>query len=103
MSPRAPQKNTPGSINVPVHIGGIVVHPGDIVVGDDDGVVVVPLPDAERILEKALNRERVERDEAASGQISELPLDPGGAALRLDSLLDGRVVEHNEPASWRRG
>src|SRR5262249_13675036 len=53
VSPRAPQKNTPGSINVPVQIGGIVVCPGDIVVGDDDGVVVVPLPMARLILEKA--------------------------------------------------
>lgn len=36
--PRSAQKNTPGSINVPVPVGGLVVSPGDIVIGDDDGI-----------------------------------------------------------------
>jgi RraA family protein len=36
---RGPYKNGPGAMNVPVSIGGMVVNPGDIVVGDDDGVV----------------------------------------------------------------
>jgi RraA family protein len=36
---RGPYKNGPGEINVPVNIGGLVVAPGDIVVGDEDGVV----------------------------------------------------------------
>ncbi|MBO5503006.1 MAG: RraA family protein, partial [Lachnospiraceae bacterium] len=36
-TPNGPYKNGPGEINVPVVIGGKVVHPGDIVVGDDDG------------------------------------------------------------------
>ena len=38
---RGPYKNGPGEINVPVSIGGMVVNPGDIIVGDDDGVVAV--------------------------------------------------------------
>lgn len=40
----------PGSINVPVACGGVIVEPGDIVCGDLDGVVVVPKRDAERII-----------------------------------------------------
>ena len=36
---KGPYKNGPGEINVPVTIGGMVVEPGDIIVGDDDGVV----------------------------------------------------------------
>jgi 4-hydroxy-4-methyl-2-oxoglutarate aldolase len=99
VSPRAPQKNTPGSINVPVHIGGIVVCPGDIVVGDDDGVVVVPRAMATAVLEKARFRELKEK-EADSAIAGELPLDPSGAALSLDGLLAGRVVEHHELRSW---
>jgi len=38
---RGPYKDGPGEINVPVSIGGMVVHPGDIVVGDDDGVLFI--------------------------------------------------------------
>jgi RraA family protein len=47
---RGPYKDGPGEINVPVSLGGMVVHPGDIIVGDEDGVVVVPLEQAEHIL-----------------------------------------------------
>ena len=99
VSPRAPQKNTPGSINIPVHIGGIVIHPGDIVVGDDDGVVVVPLAMAGEILEKAKLRDRKEQESADSAP-GELPLDPAGATLQLDAMLKGKVIEHREPVRW---
>ena len=99
ISPRAPQKNTPGSINVPVQVGGIVVCPGDIVVGDDDGVVVVPRGMAKQVLEKARIRDRKEREPVMAGA-GELPLDPSGATLSLDRLLADKVVEHHERQSW---
>ena len=47
---RGPYKNGPGEINVPVALGGMVVQPGDIMVGDADGVVAVPQAHAEDIL-----------------------------------------------------
>lgn len=46
-----PYKNGPGEINVAVTIGGMVVNPGDIVVGDADGVVAFPQPVAAALLE----------------------------------------------------
>ncbi|CAG9167701.1 Regulator of ribonuclease activity A [Cupriavidus laharis] len=42
-----------GEVNVPVQCGGIALNPGDIVVGDENGVVVVPLARAQEILQKA--------------------------------------------------
>jgi RraA family protein len=48
---RGPSKDGPGEINVPVAIGGCVVSPGDIVVGDEDGVVAVPPSVAEPLIE----------------------------------------------------
>ena len=47
---RGPYKNGPGEMNVPVSIGGMVVHPGDIVVGDADGVVAFAPSVAEELL-----------------------------------------------------
>jgi len=51
--PQGPKKNNPGSINVPISCGGRSVHPGDVVVGDDEGVAVVPASDAASILPEA--------------------------------------------------
>jgi 4-hydroxy-4-methyl-2-oxoglutarate aldolase len=53
-TPGGPHKEVPGSVNVPVTVGGITVHPGDIIVGDDDGVIIVPKDDASMILEAAM-------------------------------------------------
>jgi regulator of RNase E activity RraA len=39
---RGPYKDGPGEINVPVAFGGMVIEPGDLILGDDDGVVAVP-------------------------------------------------------------
>ena len=55
-------KDSPGSINVPIQCGGIVVNPGDIVVGDDDGVVVIPKDQAIAVLEKAMEIVKKEED-----------------------------------------
>lgn len=49
--PTSPAANGPGTVGAPVTCGGIHVRPGDIVVGDADGVVVVPLDRAEAVLE----------------------------------------------------
>lgn len=50
---RGPYKDGPGEINVPISLAGMPVAPGDIVVGDGDGVLAVPLDQAPDILAKA--------------------------------------------------
>jgi regulator of RNase E activity RraA len=58
---RGPYKNGPGEINVPVSVGGTVISPGDIVVGDEDGVVSFPAANAAGLLEAV--RAQVVREE----------------------------------------
>jgi len=53
-------KENSGAINVPTVIGGVLVNAGDVVVGDGDGVVVVPLEKAEEVLAKALAKKERE-------------------------------------------
>lgn len=50
VQPNGPYKNGPGEINVPVAVGRQVIMPGDILVGDQDGLVVIPLADAEECI-----------------------------------------------------
>ena len=50
--PEATAKTDRGDTDVPVVLGGVTVHPGDIVVGDDDGVVVIPGDAAPEVLTK---------------------------------------------------
>ena len=66
---RGPYKNGPGEINVPVVVGGMVVNPGDIVVGDEDGVLAIAPFEAAAVL--ALAREQGQREAASLQAIAE--------------------------------
>ncbi|MDF3834750.1 RraA family protein [Cupriavidus basilensis] len=50
---RGPYKDGPGEINVPVSVGGMVVRPGDVLVGDQDGLLAIPPEDVPLLIEKA--------------------------------------------------
>lgn len=52
-TPGGPYKEGPGEVNVPISCGGISVNPGDIILADPDGVIVIPRKDAPQILEDA--------------------------------------------------
>lgn len=65
----AGNKNGGGQVNVPIAIGGVTVQPGDYIIGDIDGIIVVPQDDAERIVTAA--EAKVEKDEAREQEAHE--------------------------------
>ena len=62
VTPAGPHKGWGDSINIGIQCGGVSVNPGDIVVGDDDGVVVVPCEKAEEVLKESRNRLQIEKE-----------------------------------------
>ena len=79
-------KNTPGSVNVPVVCAGAIVHPGDVIVADVDGVVVVPRSAASEVARLASDRlakEQKTRERLRSG---ELGLDFYGLRAKLAEM-----------------
>lgn len=68
VTPLGPYKNGPGEINVPIACGDQVVFPGDIIVGDDDGLVVIRPDEAETVLELA--RKHMQNEEKTMASIA---------------------------------
>jgi 4-hydroxy-4-methyl-2-oxoglutarate aldolase len=52
VTPNSPARNGPGTVGHPVTMGGVTIAPGDIVIGDNDGIVIIPLAQAETVLGK---------------------------------------------------
>jgi 4-hydroxy-4-methyl-2-oxoglutarate aldolase len=79
-------KATPGSVNIPVVCAGAIVRPGDVIVGDADGVCVVPRAAAAEVARLGL--ERVAKEEQTRDRLrkGELGLDFYGFRVRLAEL-----------------
>lgn len=52
VTPNSPVRNGPGTVGMPVVVGGVAVGPGDIVVGDGDGIVIVPFAAIDAVVER---------------------------------------------------
>ena len=97
VSPIGPLHRGPGEVNFPVSVGGIVVHPGDLVVGDRNGVVVVPREYCPVLLDRLVKQANAERDyvaAVAAGKFSN---------AWVDAILDegGVQVEASGPTTRR--
>lgn len=57
---RGPYKDGPGEVNVPIAIDGMVIHPGDLICGDPDGLLSVPIDDVERLFAAASKKHDAE-------------------------------------------
>jgi RraA family protein len=71
VTPAGPYKHGPGHLGRTVAVGGVAVAPGDIVVGDADGVVIVPLADAAQVLQSAEDKhadETAKRNDIKAGR-----------------------------------
>lgn len=62
---RGPYKDGPGEINVAVSFDGMVVEPGDLVIGDNDGILCIPLDQVEAVLEAASAKQAAEATQMA--------------------------------------
>lgn len=79
---RGPYKDGPGEVNVSVSVGGMAVQPGDIVVGDEDGVLAIALADAEAVLQAALGKQAAEQQQWEKIRAGTLDRSWVGDALR---------------------
>jgi 4-hydroxy-4-methyl-2-oxoglutarate aldolase len=70
-----------GSTNHPILFGGVLVHPGDLILGDDDGMVVVGRKDCEAVLEKSIKRTENEEKKAAQ-------LKTGISSVEINKLVE---------------
>ena len=86
-------KSQLGEINVPVSCGGVVVHPGDLIVADAEGIVVVPRTETASVLSAV--RERSKKANAARGQDAPAPeAAPADQAGALAQQLEQRARAH---------
>ena len=96
ISPQGPYKNGPGEINVPVCIGGQAIYPGDILVGDQDGIAVIRPEDAEEVLEALKEKVSIEERTIAEYKAGIMDYEVHEALYRSRTDSDGYIYYKEE-------
>lgn len=86
---KGPYKDGPGEINVAISLNGMIINPGDIIVGDEDGLVVVPFEQAEEIL--SLAKKQQKNEESIMKSIEDGTVD----RTWVDKILEQKGVTTN--------
>lgn len=86
VTPNSPAKVGPGTVGLPVNLGGMTVEPGDIIAGDRDGVVVVPRRKLAEVIEalQAVKAAEAELDAKVKAGLKQFP--PVEAMLKTDKV-----------------
>jgi len=84
-----PEKRGPGAVNVPIVVDGVLVEPGDVIVGDADGVLVIPRALLRQTVEKAEARAEAEKVFRARIQAGERLID----ILGMQAVIDAAGIE----------
>lgn len=84
--PRGPHKMFGGDMDTTAAVGGIAVSPGDLIIGDDDGVTVVPLAHMDEVLQRCLAL--LEKEKIWSAQ-----LDAGQSLMKVLGVPEPEIVE----------
>jgi 4-hydroxy-4-methyl-2-oxoglutarate aldolase len=88
MNPCGPTKGLPGRLSMPISVGGVAVSPGDLVIGDADGIVVIPRNDVEAALEAAGKKLAAEKQR----------IDEINAGILVSPWLDDALKQAGMPA-----
>lgn len=90
-----PEKRGPAAVNVPVVLDGVLVEPGDVIAGDDDGILVIPRALLQAAVEGAERRAAAEVAIRARIAAGELPLD----ILGIRAVIEGLQIERKD-CTW---
>lgn len=99
ITPQGPYKNGPGEINVPVCAGGQVILPGDILVGDRDGIAVIHPEDAKEVLEAVKKKFAMETEKIGNYKDGNVDYDKHQALYREQMEKDGFLYIGEEYAA----
>ncbi|WP_104129649.1 4-carboxy-4-hydroxy-2-oxoadipate aldolase/oxaloacetate decarboxylase [Cryobacterium sp. N21] len=99
VSAEGTRKGALGDVNVPISIAGRIVRPGDVVLADDDGVVVVPRLDAAAVARASREREETEERARVRYLAGEIALDVNN----MRPMLDTAGIRYVDYDSWKDG